>query len=375
MSTSPAPRRRLRVAAVAAGDNGARFRALVVNDFGNVLSNEAVLTVTPNRAPTGTITQPAAGTRYSGGMRRSTTRGPRPMLKTARLPASAFTWRVDFHHATHTHPFLASTTGARSGSFTIPTLGETAANVWYRIYLTVRDAGGLTHTTQRDILPRVVRLTLATNPAGLQVRLDGQPFATPLSFDSVVGIVRNVEAATPQSSGGTAYQFVSWSDGGAAVHNISTPAANTTYTAAFRAGSGTGTGLSATYFSNANLSGTSVARIDRVVDFVWGAASPAPGIGAETFSVRWTGQVQPQFTETYTFYTLSNDGVRLWVDGQRLVNNWTHHGTTENRGTIKLIGGQRYPSRWSSTRTPVMPQRGCCGAAHPRPRQWSRTRV
>ena len=102
------------------------------------------------------------------------------------------------------HPFLASTTGATGGSFTIPTLGETAANVWYRITLTVRDAGGLTHTTQRDILPRIARLTLATNPAGLQLRLDGQPVATPLSFDSVVGIVRNLEAITPQTSGGTA---------------------------------------------------------------------------------------------------------------------------------------------------------------------------
>ena len=47
-----------------------------------------------------------------------------------------------------------------------------------------------------------MRLTLATNPAGLQVKLDGQPVTTPLSFDSVVGIVRNLEATTPQTSGG-----------------------------------------------------------------------------------------------------------------------------------------------------------------------------
>jgi hypothetical protein len=78
------------------------------------------------------------------------------------------------------------------------------------------------------------------------------------------------------------------------------------------------------------------------VDFVWGAASPAPGIGADTFSVRWTGQLEPQFTEAYTFYTVSNDGVRLWVNGQRVVNNWTNHGTIENSGTIALAGGQRY---------------------------------
>ena len=80
-------------------------------------------------------------------------------------------------------------------------------------------------------------MTLATNPAGLQLKLDGQPVATPLSFDAVVGMVRTIEATTPQSSGPTTYTFTSWSDGGAASHTISTPATNTTYTATYQ-GSG-----------------------------------------------------------------------------------------------------------------------------------------
>ena len=70
-----------------------------------------------------------------------------------------------------------------SGTFTIPTTGETSANVWYRIYLTVRDSAGATQTVQRDVLPRKVTLTLATAPAGLQLKLDGQPVATPTSFE------------------------------------------------------------------------------------------------------------------------------------------------------------------------------------------------
>jgi glucose/arabinose dehydrogenase len=329
------------IPSVGQADSGAVFRARVTNDFGNVLSNTAVLTVSANQAPTGTITQPVAGTLYSGGMV-ITYAGAATDPEDGTLGGGAFTWRVDFHHDTHLHPFLASTTGASSGSFTIPTLGETAANVWYRITLTVRDAGGLTHTTQRDIQPRIARLTLATNPAGLQLQLDGQPVATPLSFDSVVGIVRNIAATTPQASGGSTYAFVSWSDGGAAVHTISTPSANTTYTATYNVTSGTGNGLSATYFDNANLTGTSVSRVDPTVDFVWGAASPAPGIGADTFSVRWTGQIEAQVTETYTFYTVSDDGVRLWINGQAVVNNWTNHSPTENSGTIALTGGQRY---------------------------------
>ena len=90
--------------------------------------------------------QPAAG-RCTAAATSSTTAGTGTDPEDGNLPASAFTWRVDFHHDTHVHPFIAPTTGASSGSFTIPTTGHTEANVWYRIYMTVRDSGGLTHTT------------------------------------------------------------------------------------------------------------------------------------------------------------------------------------------------------------------------------------
>jgi glucose/arabinose dehydrogenase len=230
------------IASVVAADNGARFRAVVTNDFGSVISNDAVLMVTGNQVPTGTIAAPAAGTTYSGGMVINYS-GSGTDPEDGTLPPSAFTWQVDFHHDTHSHPFMPATSGSSSGSFTIPTTGETSANVWYRIYLTVRDSGGLTHTTQRDIQPNKVRLTLATNPAGLQLLLDGQPTTTPFSFDAVVGIVRSLGAPATQASGATTYEFVSWSDGGAAAHNISTPAANTTYTATYRIAGGTGNGL------------------------------------------------------------------------------------------------------------------------------------
>jgi glucose/arabinose dehydrogenase len=333
------------IGAVAQSDSGARFRAIASNSAGSATSNEAVLTVTANQAPTATIVQPAAGTLYSGGQV-ITYSGTGSDPEQGSLPGSAFTWQVDFHHDTHTHPFIAPTTGATGGTFTIPTTGETAANVWYRIYLTVRDAGGLTHTTQRDILPRKVQLTLATSPAGLQLQRDGQPLVAPVTFEAVVGIVRSLGAPTPQTSSGATYNFVSWSDGGAATHNISTPATNTTYTATYQTGTGgTGTGLAATYYDNMNFTGATVTRIDATVNFTWGAGAPAPGIGVDTFSVRWTGQVQPEFTGVYTFYTQSDDGVRLWVNNQPLVNNWTDHSLIENSGTITLTAGQRYDIR------------------------------
>lgn len=226
------------LASAQAADNGARFRAVVTNAFGSATSNEAVLTVTGNQTPTAVINTPAAGTLFSGGQVINYS-GSGSDPETGALPASAFTWQVDLHHDTHSHPFVAPTTGSMSGSFTIPTRGETSSNIWYRVYLTVRDPGGLTHQVFRDIQPRKVNVTLAASPAGLQLRLDGQPVATPYTFTGVVGIIRSLEAFSPQTTGGRTWRFSSWSDGGAALHEISTPSANATYTATFLESLGT----------------------------------------------------------------------------------------------------------------------------------------
>jgi len=60
------------------------------------------------------------------------------------------------------------------------------------------------------------------------------------------------------------------------------------------------------------------------------------------YSVRWTGQVQPLYSETYTFYANTDDGVRLWVNGVLLIDNWVNQGATEKSGSITLTGGQKY---------------------------------
>jgi glucose/arabinose dehydrogenase len=216
-----------------AADNGATFRVIVSNAFGSVTSNAATLTVTQNSAPTATITAPAAGTLYTaGGTVNYAGTGTDPQDGT--LPASAFTWEVVFHHDTHTHPFVPPTSGATSGSFVVPNTGETATNVFYRIHLTVRDSSGFTHSTFRDVLPRTSTLTLQSSPSGLQLTLDGIPLTAPDSFPSVVGMRRTLGVISPQTLGGRSYSFRRWSDGGAATHVITTPSANTTYTATFR---------------------------------------------------------------------------------------------------------------------------------------------
>jgi hypothetical protein len=61
------------------------------------------------------------------------------------------------------------------------------------------------------------------------------------------------------------------------------------------------------------------------------------------YAVRWTGSLEPALSETYTFHTTSNDGVRLWVDGKPIIDNWTEHAATEDHGKIDLLGGRKVP--------------------------------
>jgi PA14 domain len=108
-----------------------------------------------------------------------------------------------------------------------------------------------------------------------------------------------------------------------------------------------GDGLAVRFYDNQDFTGTQANRIDPTVDLTTGsgttAASPMAGIAGTTWSARWTGFVEAPTTGTYTFYTTSDDGVRLWVNNTPLINNWTDHYPVEDSGTITLTGGQRYP--------------------------------
>jgi glucose/arabinose dehydrogenase len=217
-------------------DNGAKFRCVVSNSAGTATSAEATLTVTSNTAPVADIIAPTAGTLFQGGQMINFN-GNGTDAQDGTLPATAFTWEAKLYHndgSEHSHPFYGPVSGVKSGSFTIPTQGETSSNIWYRITLTVRDAQGFTNTDVVDIQPRKATVTLASSPAGLQLKLDGVPVASPHAFTGVVGIQRSIEAVSPQASGGKTWQFASWSDGGARVHAISTPSTATTLTAAFQ---------------------------------------------------------------------------------------------------------------------------------------------
>ena len=117
---------------------------------------------------------------------------------------------------------------------------------------------------------------------------------------------------------------------------------------------GQGLGLLGQYWTNTtgtafgnvtfNVSPTLV-RTDAVVNFTWDTNGPDPLIGLDTYAVRWTGSVQPQYDETYSFYATHDDGMRLWVNGQLLVDNWVSQYPTTDQGSITLKAQQLYTIR------------------------------
>lgn len=103
-----------------------------------------------------------------------------------------------------------------------------------------------------------------------------------------------------------------------------------------------GTGLAATYYINSwDLTGTTYSRVDSTVNF--SNNFDVPGYNAENFSVRWTGQVRPPVTGSYTFSTISDDGIRLWINDVMVIDNWTLHGSTvDTASPVTLTGGTLY---------------------------------
>lgn len=108
---------------------------------------------------------------------------------------------------------------------------------------------------------------------------------------------------------------------------------------------GTGTGLTGRYYANqlrTFVDPPILIRIDPTINFNWNTTSPDPSIGLTDYTIRWTGSVQAQFNETYTFYTTTDDGVRLWVNGQLIIDEWIDQAPTEWYGSLPLAAGQKY---------------------------------
>jgi glucose/arabinose dehydrogenase len=226
-------------------DNGATFRCVITNSFGSATSRSARLSVTTKQPPVPTINSPAPNTYYEAGDTISfggsavdghdiVTGDPQDGV----LGPNAFTWQILFEHHSlinpehHTHPFFPPTSGIAGGTVTLNFV-ETDPDVWYRIFFTARDSYGLSTTIFRDIFPRHVQLKVTTSPLRFPVKVDGSPQSAPYDFWSVVHLIWSIGVDTPQVVDGLTYDFVSWSDHGTRVHNISAPRTATGYIANF----------------------------------------------------------------------------------------------------------------------------------------------
>jgi hypothetical protein len=109
---------------------------------------------------------------------------------------------------------------------------------------------------------------------------------------------------------------------------------------------GNGNGFLAYYYTQQKTTfngGITLARRDSKIDFNWGGGSPDPSISIDNFTAKWFGSITPQFTDTYTFYITGDDGVRLTIDGNLLINKWIAQDAVESTATINLEVGRSYP--------------------------------
>ncbi|SDD73945.1 type IV pilus assembly protein PilY1 [Variovorax sp. CF079] len=101
--------------------------------------------------------------------------------------------------------------------------------------------------------------------------------------------------------------------------------------------------LKGEYYNNTALSGSPTRTVAAdSADHIWGSAKPFSDINADNFAARYTGTFVAQETGTYTFRTISDDGVRLYVNDVLIINNWTNHSTTTNDATVTLTKGSSF---------------------------------
>lgn len=222
------------IANVQPADSGL-YSVVVTNTAGSATSSNAKLTVAkPNTLPVATITAPVNNARFRAG---DTVlfAGTGTDAEDGTLSANAFHWWIDFHHANHIHPGPQLRDSVKSGSFVISAEGHTETDIWYRILLSVKDSRGELDTSYVEMFPVTSNITLNTQPAGLQVRLNDIPFTTPYSSATLSGMVRPMDAPSPQTLNGVTYIFDHWAHGGARVQNIRITDNDTAFTAIFKA--------------------------------------------------------------------------------------------------------------------------------------------
>jgi glucose/arabinose dehydrogenase len=209
---------------------GSYTATLTVNDGRGGSDTDTVL-ISPGNTPPNTpsIVTPADESLYRDGATIDL-QGTATDPQEGTLPGTALSWSVLLHHGSHTHP-VADIEG--TGQTTFQTFTNHDADSYYEITLTATDSGGLTSSRVIQIRPETVNFRLESSPSGAAVTYAGVDFTTPFSTQSAIGFETSVSATEQFVQGGRTWEFQSWSDGGARVHNVTIPATATTLTATY----------------------------------------------------------------------------------------------------------------------------------------------
>ena len=220
---------------------GVHYARLTVTDpDGGSAITPPIRIVSGNSRPTVAVTAPHEGRHYNAGDTIDFS-GSSQDPEDGSLACSRYAWSVLFHHHDHVHPYLGPVQGMCLGRFVTADQGETATDTWYEISLAVDDTGAplgsdavLTGRASVAIHPNTATMTFQTQPIrNLRLTLDTQPFDAPKSVPGIVNFRRSIGAPDQVAPDGHTWRFLHWSDGGQQVHEIRTPATNTTYTASF----------------------------------------------------------------------------------------------------------------------------------------------
>ena len=157
-----------------------------------------------------------------------------------------------------------------------------------------------------------------------------------------VGNIRALRVTLPNNLTGT-YRVRVVSSAGGAPSSLSPPI--TIFAPSYSRGSGTG--LTGQYTSGYDDNGPVLhTQVDGPIDFTWFDAPPSAAMPIRDFIIRWTGQIEAPVTGTYTIKVTYNDGARIWINDQPIIDDWTPHpGPATSRGQITLQANQRYTIR------------------------------
>ena len=101
-------------------------------------------------------------------------------------------------------------------------------------------------------------------------------------------------------------------------------------------------GLKGDYYDGDNFQKYVASRIDSKIDLSWLIHPPVAGINPRYCSIRWTGRLFAPESGTYTFSTLVDDGVRVWIGNVKVIDAWDLHDSEDFKGKIVLEKGKLY---------------------------------